>query len=86
MEKDVFDYIARCMECQRVKVDHRHPTGFPQPLAIPDRKWEVISINFIAKLPMTTMQYDSIMEVVDKLTNAAHFVPVNMTHTSTNIA
>jgi hypothetical protein len=28
MKKDVDDYIARCMECQKVKVEHRYPTGF----------------------------------------------------------
>jgi len=27
MKKDVASYIARCMECQRVKVEHRHPTS-----------------------------------------------------------
>lgn len=24
MQKDVLDYVVRCMECQRVKVEHRH--------------------------------------------------------------
>ena len=27
MKKDVADYITRCMECQKVKAEHRHPTG-----------------------------------------------------------
>jgi hypothetical protein len=27
MKKDVSDYIARCMECQKVKAEHRHPTS-----------------------------------------------------------
>jgi hypothetical protein len=27
MKKDFVDYIARCMECQKVKVEHRHPVG-----------------------------------------------------------
>ena len=30
MKKDVVDYIARCMECQKVKAEHRL-----QPLPIP---------------------------------------------------
>jgi hypothetical protein len=33
MKKDVVDYIARCMECQRVKVEHRHPTRFSTTIA-----------------------------------------------------
>jgi hypothetical protein len=27
MKKDVVDYITRCMECQKVKAEHRHPVG-----------------------------------------------------------
>jgi hypothetical protein len=35
MKKDVVDYITIYMEYQRVKVEHRHPTCFLQPLPIP---------------------------------------------------
>ena len=35
MKNDVAEYIARCMECQKFKVEHRHPTGFLQPFPIP---------------------------------------------------
>jgi hypothetical protein len=27
MKKEVVDYIVRCLECQKVKDEHRHPTG-----------------------------------------------------------
>jgi hypothetical protein len=74
MEKDVADYIARCMECQRVKAEHRHPTGLLHQFPILENKWEVVTFDFITKLPRTTRQHDSIMVVVDKLT-----------HTTTNI-
>jgi hypothetical protein len=59
-----------------VKVEHRHPTGFLQPLPIPEKKWEVITIDFITKFPKTTSQHDSIMVVVEKLTKDSHFVPI----------
>ena len=26
MKKDVTGYLAKCMECQKVKAKHRHPT------------------------------------------------------------
>jgi hypothetical protein len=86
MKKDVVDYIARCMECQRVKTEHRHPTGLLQPFPIPEKKWEVVTIDFITKFPRIGRKHDSIMVVVDKLTKDTHFVPVKMTHTTTNIA
>jgi len=31
------------MECQKVKVEHRHPAGLLQPLPIPDWKWDVVT-------------------------------------------
>lgn len=86
MKKDVVDYIARCMECQRVKVDHRHPARLLQPLPIPEWKWEVVTINFITKLPRSSRQHESIMVVVEKLTKDEHFVLVKSTHKAANIA
>ena len=86
MKKNVAEYIAKCMECQRVKVEHRHPAGFLQPLPIPEWKWEVVTIDFITNLPRSSRQHESIMVVVDKLTKAAHFVPVKLTHKAANIA
>jgi hypothetical protein len=86
MKNDVIDYIVRCMECQKVKDEHSHPMVFLQPLPIPEKKWEVITIEFINKFPRTTRQHDSIKVVVDKLTKATHFVPVKTNHTTTNIA
>jgi hypothetical protein len=81
MKKDVVDYMAKCMECQKVKVEHRHPIGLLQIFLIPEWKWVVVTlINFITKLPRTVKQHDSIMVVVDKLTKDAHFIPVNLNH------
>lgn len=86
VKKDIVDYIARCMECQKVKVEYRHPTRLLQPLPIPEWKWEVVTIEFITKLPNIARQHDSIMVVVDKLTKYAHFIPVKSTHKEANIA
>jgi hypothetical protein len=40
-------YMARCLGRQRVKAEHRHPTGLLQPHAFLESKWEVISMEFI---------------------------------------
>jgi hypothetical protein len=42
MKADIVNYVARCLECQQVKDEHRHPVGLLQPHAIPELKWEVI--------------------------------------------
>jgi hypothetical protein len=81
VKKEVVDFIAKCLECQKVKAEHRHPAGLP----IPKWKWEVVTMDFITKLPITNKQHDSIMVVVDKLSKVAHFIPVKLTHKAVNI-
>ena len=45
MKKDVSDYITQCMECQKVKVEHRNPVGLLHPLPIPENKLSVFHGN-----------------------------------------
>ena len=73
------------MKFQHVKVEHQHPAGLLQPFPDLEWKWEDISMDFIAGLPMTWRQHDSIMVVVYKLTKAAHFISVNSTHKTDDI-
>jgi hypothetical protein len=54
MKKYIAKYLVKCMECQQVKAEHRHPTGLLQPLPIPEWKWETISMDFITRLPTST--------------------------------
>jgi hypothetical protein len=42
-------------------------------------------MDFITKLGRTSKQHDSIMVVVEKLTKASHFIPVNSSHKEANI-
>jgi hypothetical protein len=63
MKNEVTNFIARCLEFQKVKAEHRHPTGLLQPFPILEWKWEVMTMDFITKLPTTTKQHDSIMVV-----------------------
>jgi hypothetical protein len=85
MKREVADFISRCLECQKVKAENRHPSGILQPLAILEWKWEGVTMNFITKFPRKTKQHDSIMVVVDKLTKAAHFILLKLTHKEANI-
>ena len=43
-------------------------------------------MDFITDLPTKFRQHDSIMVVVDKLSKAAHFIPVKYTHKAIKIA
>ena len=51
MKKEIAYYIARFLECQKVKFEHRHPVGLLQPLQILEWKWDVINMDFMTKLP-----------------------------------
>eukprot|EP00253_Pinus_taeda_P022179 PITA_22179 len=86
MKKDVTEYLARCLECQQIKTEHQHPVGLLQPLPILEWKWETISMDFITGLPKTKRNNDSIMVVVDKLSKAAHFIPVQSMYKAVQIA
>jgi hypothetical protein len=78
MKEDIVKYVARCLECQQLKDEHRHPIGLLQPHAIPESKWEVISMDFIFRLPLKRRRHDSIFVVVDTLTKSAHFILICM--------
>ena len=55
-------------------------------MPIPSWKWEIISLDFVIGLPKNQNLNDSIMVVVEKLSKAAHFIPVKTTYKATNIA
>ena len=80
MKSDVVDFVSKCLEFQQVKADHRHPTDLLQPHDIPETKWEVISMDFVVGLPLTSSRHNAILVVVDKLTKSAHFIPVRDTY------
>ena len=40
MKKDVANYVAKCLVCQKIKVEHQRPAGVLQPIEIPKWKWE----------------------------------------------
>jgi hypothetical protein len=86
MKADIVNYVAICLECQQIKAEHRHPVRLLQPHAIPESKWEVISMDFIVGLSLTTRRHDSIFVVVDTLMKSAHFIPVCTTYQAPDIA
>jgi len=41
MKKDVAGYLAHCLECQQIKVEHQHLVGLLQLLPILEWMWEL---------------------------------------------
>ncbi|WMV47194.1 hypothetical protein MTR67_040579 [Solanum verrucosum] len=51
MKKGIAEFVAKCPNCQQVKVEHQRPGGLAQNIEISEWKWEMINIDFITGLP-----------------------------------
>ncbi|GKD09718.1 putative reverse transcriptase domain-containing protein, partial [Tanacetum coccineum] len=80
MKSDIATYVvSKCLTCLRVKAEHQKPSGLLVQLAIPQWKWENITMDFVTKLPRTQSGNDTIWVIVDRLTKSAHFLPMRET-------
>nr|GFD31772.1 transposon Ty3-I Gag-Pol polyprotein [Tanacetum cinerariifolium] len=60
MKGDVATFVARCLICQQVKIEHQRASGLLQQLDIPVWKWDEISMDFVTGLPRTQRRHDAI--------------------------
>ncbi|GER25294.1 ty3-gypsy retrotransposon protein [Striga asiatica] len=67
VKNEVQEFVAKCDVYQRVKSDYRKLGGFLQPLPVPERILEDITMDFIEGLPMSN-GFNWIMVVMDRLT------------------
>jgi len=70
----VKQYVEGCDSCQRNKNHIEQPVGKLIPNSIPEKPWMHISADFITKLPLA-QGYNTILVVVDQLTEIVHFIP-----------
>ncbi|XP_070008253.1 uncharacterized protein [Nicotiana sylvestris] len=47
MKKYVANFVAKCPNCQQVKVEHQRLDGLAQRIEIPMWKWEMINMDFV---------------------------------------
>ena len=65
MKREIAQFVAQCLTCQQVKVEHQRSAGLLQPLPIPEWKWENIAMDFVSGFPRTSKGFDSVWVVVD---------------------
>ncbi|KAI3810402.1 hypothetical protein L1987_20014 [Smallanthus sonchifolius] len=94
------DLISRIKESQKfvlqkpnlekeglgVKAEHQKLSGLLQQLENPVWKWEMITMDFISKLPRTSRGNDTIWVIIDRLTKSAHFLPMKETFSMDKLA
>jgi len=74
IREDIKRFIKNCNTCQRTKVLQHAPYGLLQSNKAPDRPWKSIAMDFITDLPKSE-GYDTILVVIDRLTEMSHFIP-----------
>ena len=75
MHGDAEQYVTTCLECQRNKPSNARPYGLLQPLPIPQRTFEQVTIDLITQLPRSMRGNDAIVVMVDKLSKLVHYAP-----------
>ncbi|GAU36702.1 hypothetical protein TSUD_16140 [Trifolium subterraneum] len=85
MRKDVTQFVKSCSVCQQTKPANHYPYGLLQPLPIPNRVWEDVSLDFIVGLP-SFQSHTVILVVVDRFSKAAHFGSLPTHFTAVRVA
>jgi hypothetical protein len=84
--EDVEAYVRTCHACQRDKAVRTGPRGLLQPLDIPERKWESVSMDFITQLPRTPRGHSQIVVFVDRCTKMVHLAALPEEATAEDVA
>ena len=85
MKSDIKIYVDQCLICQQNKIQVLSMVGLLQPLSIPNRILEDISMDFIEGLS-PSKEFDTILVVVDRLCKYAHFLTLGHLFSTKTVA
>lgn len=75
MKVQIKKMLQQCEIYQMAKPERVHYPGLLQPLPMPKKPWELMTMDFIEGLPASS-QYNCILVVIDKLSKYGHFIPL----------
>ena len=73
---DIQQFCKSCVTCMRSKPQRHKPYRSLKQLSIPEQPWNSISMDFIEKLPSSSV-FDTILIIVDWLTKQVIFIPAH---------
>ena len=78
MSQDIKKFVWSCPICQQIKHRRHAPYGMLQSIPIPDKPFEVVTMDLTTDLPMSN-GYNAIYVIICKLTKYAFFIPCSTT-------
>jgi hypothetical protein len=85
MKQHIKDYVSKCETCLKAKPEHTKLPSLLQPLPVPDKACDVISMGFIKGLPKSK-NHATILVIVDKFTKHGHLLPLTHPYTALFVA
>ncbi|XP_066365474.1 uncharacterized protein [Miscanthus floridulus] len=85
LKSAVQKFVRSCLTCQQAKPDRSRLPGLLQPLPVPNRAWQIISMDFIEGLPVSGV-FNCILVVVDTFSKYAHFIALKHPFTAATVA
>jgi transposase InsO family protein len=82
---DTLRYVDNCLVCKRTKIWRDKTPGLLQPLPIPDRPWQHLSMDF-RSFPKDRHGFDSVFVIVDRLSKRPISIPCYKTTSAKDMA
>ncbi|KAL0549524.1 hypothetical protein IC582_014009 [Cucumis melo] len=73
MRDDVMQYTKTCLICQQDKVEKVKVAGLLDPLPVPTRPWESVSMDLITHLPKVG-DFEAILVIIDRFSKYTTFI------------
>ena len=89
MTLDVRDYVLGCQICQGAVSKKHKPYGKLNPLPLPERPMQELTMDFVTGLPSVVFEgreVDAILVIVDRFTKYTLMFPISTTMTASELA